>query len=567
MFRMLLTSVTSATPRRLPWFLLSGLLCAVVLNLFGSASLPAYAQSQPGGNVSDPVVRAVDIANPASVRIYTSLGSHLTVHFSNGDVTFPQNNSQGYMLGMSGSGAFISANGDILTADHVVNPPQNTELDQQLHQQASSDVAAYISQNSSTVGLSQMDPSQVTQELNSGQIRSSSVYGTPSSEAFLSTSYTGPLTASSMNQVPAALHAPIDKIEAQSAVNAEDVAIVHAGFSDTPSVALGDSSSVQAQDALKIIGFPGNADINDIPTNLLTPSISDISVSSIKTTSGGAPLIQVSGNVGPGDSGGPALDADGNVVGIVSFGTVTASGTSTGTSFLQASNSANTLLKTLKLNVTPGNFQKLWNQAFSSYVSTTPGHWHTAQQQFQQLATRYPNFKAVQPYLDYTTTQAQSETATTPAATTVPPTSVPTHTSSNTSTPAPVVNQTVSRVPALLLTIGVLVVLVVLASLFAVVNIRGRRRKKQSARLAADTSQKSADSTSAAATQGQPAATPSPVAQTPVTPIPSMPTAALPTTTATLRPWPCGHMNRSSARFCSVCGEPAPPPPTSIRRA
>jgi hypothetical protein len=23
--------------------------------------------------------------------------------------------------------------------------------------------------------------------------------------------------------------------------------------------------------------------------------------------------------------------------------------------------------------------------------------------------------------------------------------------------------------------------------------------------------------------------------------------------------WPCGHMNRPSARYCSICGEPAPP--------
>jgi hypothetical protein len=33
----------------------------------------------------------------------------------------------------------------------------------------------------------------------------------------------------------------------------------------------------------------------------------------------------------------------------------------------------------------------------------------------------------------------------------------------------------------------------------------------------------------------------------------------------TLRPWPCGHMNRSNARYCSICGEPAPEPPTSRR--
>ena len=36
-----------------------------------------------------------------------------------------------------------------------------------------------------------------------------------------------------------------------------------------------------------------------------------------------------------------------------------------------------------------------------------------------------------------------------------------------------------------------------------------------------------------------------------------------------LHPWPCGHLNRSTARFCSICGEPAPPPSASstfIRR-
>jgi hypothetical protein len=29
-------------------------------------------------------------------------------------------------------------------------------------------------------------------------------------------------------------------------------------------------------------------------------------------------------------------------------------------------------------------------------------------------------------------------------------------------------------------------------------------------------------------------------------------------TSGVLRPWPCGHMNRPNARFCSICGEPAP---------
>ncbi|MDQ6660766.1 MAG: zinc ribbon domain-containing protein [Chloroflexota bacterium] len=37
-------------------------------------------------------------------------------------------------------------------------------------------------------------------------------------------------------------------------------------------------------------------------------------------------------------------------------------------------------------------------------------------------------------------------------------------------------------------------------------------------------------------------------------------------TSGTLRPWSCGHMNRSSARFCSVCGEPASMSQTIIIR-
>jgi serine protease Do len=531
MFRTVLKSRVPSTFRRLSWSLLSASLCALLLALLTS-SLPAYAQGQPGGNVSDPGVRAVDIARPAVVRIYTSLPSHLTVHFTTSDITFPQDSTKAYTLSLSGSGTFISSNGDILTADHVVNPPKDSSLDASLHQQAASDVSSYINQNAKALGLSQMTPAQVEQALDSAQMRSASSYDSPQSEVYLSTDYTGPLTATTMDQVPSTIHATVDKIEAQSAADAKDVAIIHAAFTDTPSVNLGDSSSVQTQDALKIIGFPGNGDINDIPSNLLTPSITDINVSSIKTTTSGAPVIQVSGTVGPGDSGGPALDTSGNVVGIVSFGPVTANGSTTGTSFLQASNSANDLLKPLNLNTAAGTFQTLWSQAFASYAATTPGHWHTAQQQFQQLSTQYPNFKAVQSYLDYTNTQAQSET-------TLQPTTTAKSTISHTPVPA---TASSSSLRATVMTVGAIVLLALLVLVLVVMNIRGRRKARVK---------------SATSDQQQPGVTTPPATQ-------GQPVAPSPSNTAILRPWPCGHMNRSSARFCSICGEPAPPPTVTI---
>src|SRR5262245_9264070 len=67
-----------------------GTVCLTFLVIAGGVPA-AYADGMPGGNVSDPVVRAVDIAKPAVVRIITFLTGQLTVHFSaTQNVTFPQ---------------------------------------------------------------------------------------------------------------------------------------------------------------------------------------------------------------------------------------------------------------------------------------------------------------------------------------------------------------------------------------------------------------------------------------------------------------------------------------------
>src|SRR6202048_4856878 len=77
--------------------------------LMGGGVASAHTFDIPGGNVADPVVRAVDIAQPAVVRIITQVDGKLVVHFASGDVTFPRDGSNGYPLALSGSGTFISA--------------------------------------------------------------------------------------------------------------------------------------------------------------------------------------------------------------------------------------------------------------------------------------------------------------------------------------------------------------------------------------------------------------------------------------------------------------------------
>lgn len=373
----------------------------------GVNSTPALADGIPGGNITNPVVRAVDIAKPAVVRILTTLGGRLTVHFSaTQSADFPLGGGT-YKLEVSGSGTFITSHGDILTADHVIKPPHDQSLDNFLFETAASDIANYINSHFSvTVPFNKND---VIAALETNAFPSATHYNQPTSEAYLSTDYTGPLNAIHLSDMVTGTHASIDNVEQESNFDQKDVAIVHINMDDTPSIPLADSSNIEQQDELTIIGFPGNGDVsqkND-PTQFLTSSINKIFVSALKQTDSGAPVIQVGGNIEHGDSGGPALDSHGNLVGVVSFGID--GGPPIGTSFLQASSSAQELIQILHLDTKPGRLQKAWNQAFTDYAIPTPGHWHQAQRDFQRLIASYSQFEALRPYYIYAQNQASHE--------------------------------------------------------------------------------------------------------------------------------------------------------------
>jgi S1-C subfamily serine protease len=407
----------------------------------------------PGGNFTNPVVRAVDVAEPSIVRLATLYTATIAINGVCGhDISLPSGGGS-YVAGGTGSGAFISSNGDILTADHVVDIPK-ASLDQEMlgdpQSQAAQDAADAVNHACNP------SPPLTATDIANGVLQANGFaphisYSSPQRLVWRATSFTGPTTSSkSQSFVDVLLNSDHHDatVVASSSFDQNDLAIVHVALTDTPSIQLDDSSSVAVQDQLIIIGFPGNGDVSADATDLFTPSVNIINVSAIKTFDNGSKLIQVGGNVEHGDSGGPALDAAGHIVGVVSFGGVDTQGS---TAFLRSSNDARALISNASVSVRPGTFETLWETAFSDYAATASGHWHKAAREMDDMASRYPDFKGIQPYKDYADRAAQTET-----------------TSPSTMT-----------LTLLLVAVVAVVVMVLLGTGGAVLLARGRRRRAQ----------------------------------------------------------------------------------------
>lgn len=372
-----------------------------------SASI-AQAAGLASNQLCTTAKRGLSLALPAVVRITTTYQAQISYITSDGTyVTFPQNGGY-YSLVFSGSGAFISANGDILTAEHVVNISQD-DLNALLIQAAAPDIAQAIDDaNPPQPVTTQGIENQLINDPNTWQ----GIYQTQQSAVYLSSQYAGSTNATSLDELQSF---PVT-LQAQFTSDQSDLTLLHVdGVKDMPTIPLGDSSQVFQGDTLTIIGYPGSADLATsdgtiMPNNFLTSSVNTVTVSAIKTEASGLQVIQVGGNVAQGDSGGPALNADGQFVGVISFAN-TGQSNQGQTSFLQMVNNVKTLIHQAGIKTTPDTFDQRWASAYDACASSASGHWHDAYQQYSQIARLYPAFKGVQLYLNYTKAQAAHEPA------------------------------------------------------------------------------------------------------------------------------------------------------------
>jgi S1-C subfamily serine protease len=523
---------------------------ALAFSALGAPRTQAHADDSP-----TPAQQAIALDSPAVVRIVSVVDARLTCSACASDgsnIVSPDATKAPFEYYSSGSGAFITPDGVILTADHVVDhSAANPEDVSFVETQAASDIALRYSGNTAT---------QVQQYFSSHASQVSISFTVRKQVAFLSTAYTGPLTDLQHIYEFPILATPL----ASSPPTQQDTAIVRmdtSGISpkpDFPYLTLA-TAAPQALDSVIAIAFPADADeelnsnadftaLLDISgsdpgtiSNLLTPSDNPGQVTKVDPQE-----YEVTGIGSNGSSGGPVINDQGQVIGFVDAGT----STERITFIIPSGVVAAYIVKAGAANPPAGQFMTLWSKALTEYYGAGACHYSNTASDLATLNKEYPAFGGDTNIADDARLKAAGESCATATPT-------PAHTSSNPITSG-------------LLIIGAcaLAVLALIgAVIFLIIFALRRKPSPKPATVATPYVPHTPDvAQPPAARPYAPSAAPAPTIPAPpstgVAPWPAPAMRPAPTPSMPTRFCPNGHaVLELDASFCPLCGAPLPPIP------
>jgi S1-C subfamily serine protease len=317
------------------------LVLPLTLALAGIAALaatPALAAAAP----TDKLQRAEHIAAPSVVLVQFEATAYLNDN-RDGSAHGP------YYIGYFGTGFFVSSDGYIVTAAHLAAMTS----DQIKNQMA----AQYVMQDAIAAGC------QVEGNCDAMVQHYLGYYQVSTSISELQTRLT--VFTQDMNPTSQDTAGVPAQLKSSSPVGQSDVAVIKISGSNEPVLPLGDPGKVQTGDPVAIIGYPGVGDTGG--QSSLVPTETTGSITAKKQGSAdlglanGVNILQTDATVEHGNSGGPAINEAGEVVGIVSFGA-----TST-TNFLISVGEVSDQVKQAGASPSLGVIDRLWRQGLGYF--------------------------------------------------------------------------------------------------------------------------------------------------------------------------------------------------------
>lgn len=310
-------------------------------------------------------------SKPAVVRI---------VDGAAGQILFQPPGYQGQTYNVStislGSGFFISSNGYIATNAHVVSTTREGEdkAKQALFWQMVQQIGKQLGKDPRTLNANFIDQHSTLQSF---QLFHHVIIPDGSAFPFEIKQYGAPTGA--------------------GADQGKDVAIVKIEVKNAPVLKLADSDKVQLQDHVTVIGYPGAADTFN--SGLLSSksafeaTINDGKISARKQASSGAPILQTSTPATHGNSGGPVLNDESEVIGLLTFRGDTVNGQEvSGFSFVVPSNTVMEYVKSAGASNVEGPTDTIFREGLDYYWNQ---YYSAAIPKFEEVKRLFPQHSEV----------------------------------------------------------------------------------------------------------------------------------------------------------------------------
>jgi hypothetical protein len=124
-------------------------------------------------------------------------------------------------------------------------------------------------------------------------------------------------------------------------------------------------------------------------SSALIPTVTNGRVSAVnKTDYKGTPVLQSEATINQGNSGGPAFDANGRVVGIATYTLNKSEGSVSGLNFFVPINTAMEFVRQAGAEPQRGSFDEMWHNALDAYAGQ---HWYKAHELMGSVLEMEPN--------------------------------------------------------------------------------------------------------------------------------------------------------------------------------